>query len=122
MRATGKTYCAVLRALADASEGKFVVFVSEYRHDQTPIHYAYGMTRCLHDCVFYNQPASEVTFREPDGTRSIGTLRFTNIEDFLYDVRSGRYSGIDRAKFKVVFDDCGPDEHTQEFLRARANG
>jgi len=124
MRATGKTYRAVLRALADASEGKFVVFVGRGYPDHAR-RYAYDLTLPLHNCVFFNQAKSELTFREPpDGLKTIGTLRFrfTYLEAFERDVRGGRYSGFDRTKLKVVFDDCGPDAYTYLFLQERANG
>ena len=122
MRLSGKTYRAVLRALADASEGKFVVFVSGYSHDDRALRFAHDLTHCLHDCAYFNAQRREVTFRKDDGVEVIGTLNVTHIEAFEQDVRGGRYRGTERTKFKMVFDDCGPSERLRDFLKECACG
>ena len=123
MRATGKTFRAVLRALADASEGKFVIFVAKNRGDQTALHYMEAMTRCIYDCVFTKMAGPpEIQFRRPRTSELIGSLRFTHLEAFQRDVMEHRYDGLEKHKLKVVFDDCGPDDRLRYFIQERARG
>lgn len=122
MRGSGKTFRAVLRAVADASEGKFVIFVTQHRHDSHVLSYINEVTHCLHDCVYLSMKEPQVEFRTPGSDAVVGRLRITDIESFQRDVRIGRYSGLEKRKLKVYFDDCGPDEYLQQFLAERAHG
>lgn len=126
MRATGKTFRAVLRAVADASDGKVVIFVHPHRHAEYVLSFIEDATRRLHDCVYVRIKGDpEISFRAPGGGSTIGLLRITSMERFQQDILEGRYNGLDKHRLKVVFDDCSAldlDPRAVTWIAVRAHG
>ena len=94
MRATGNTYRAILRAIAVASEGENILFVSNTRpHADVALRIAQMITNGLMGCVTYTQ--NEIKFKNG------GFLEITTEDIFFQKEREGKYNGM---KAKRVFD------------------
>ena len=95
MRSSGKTYRAVLRAVADASEGRRIVYVSStLAHLDIAINYASILTQIIEGVI---RSKTKVNF-----IHSNGVIFFVTLSEYEHSFFDYKLEGI---KFDCVVED-----------------